>query len=234
MSSGRGSSSGGPRGGASTRWPPSWGGPQHGHAVRKAVPGWRPGRGSGGRGRPWREHKRTLARRMGAGRVRLCTRDARACAKSDTRRPIRAVARPFVHTPPIGVCKVGHEAGRMAPFLSACAHPRVPRVHKRTRRRERPGSLRVREGPTAGGPARQAEMISSSQQGLPEQPLLCRAGPAGRSTDHCATCAGLPGRIRAAPGGGALDVLRGGHGTKAFGRACITPSYSWNATLGDK
>ena len=129
--------------------------PQHGHAVRKAVPGGPPGRGSGGRSRPWREHKRTLARRMGAGRVRLCTQGARACAKSDTRRPIRAITSPFVHTPPIGVCKVGHEIGCSEPPLSACAHRRVPRVHKRTRTTgEGPGSLRAREGPTAGGPAR--------------------------------------------------------------------------------
>jgi hypothetical protein len=35
----------------------------------------------------------------------------------------------------------------------------------------------MREGPTVGGPARQSEMISSSQYGLPEQPLLCGADP---------------------------------------------------------
>ena len=104
-----------------------------------------------------RVHKRTLAWRMGAGRVRLCTRGARACAKSDTepavsrrscplvhtgaracaksdtRRPIRAITSPFVHTPPIGVCKVGHVTGRMAPLLSVCAHAAYWRVRSRTR-----------------------------------------------------------------------------------------------------
>ena len=210
-------------------------------------------------GTPARVRSRTRGGRFVRSRVRLCTRRLLACAKSDTRLAASHRSCPLVHTWRPRVCKVGHRIGRNEPFLSVCAHAAYWRVQSRTRDRqngavsvrlctpssapcaqadtttgEGPRSLRVREGPTAGGPARQAEMISSSQQGLPEQPLLCRAGPAGRSTDHCATCAGLPGRIRAAPGGGALDVLRGGHGTKAFGRACITPSYSWNATLGDK
>jgi len=58
-----------------------------------------------------------------------------------------------VHTPPIGVCTNGHDDGR-----GAWEPP-----HAR--------------GPTAGGPARQSEMISSSQHRLPEQPLLCGADP---------------------------------------------------------
>ena len=84
-----------------------------------------------------RVHKRTLARRMGAGRVRLRTRGARACAKSDTRRPIRAITSPFVHTPPIGVCKVGHEKADSGGLVSGKAHGTPARVHKRTRRRAR-------------------------------------------------------------------------------------------------
>ena len=79
-----------------------------------------------------RVHKRTLARRMGAGRVRLRTRGARACAKSDTRRPIRAFARPFVHTGRPGVCIVGREAGHTALYLSVCAHGTPRRVQSRT------------------------------------------------------------------------------------------------------
>ena len=50
-------------------------------------------------------------------------------------------------------------------------------------------------------------------------------------TDHWAACAGFPGRIHAAPGEGVLDVLRGGHGAKAFGRTCVTPGDLWNAPL---
>ena len=88
--------------------------PQHGHAVRKAVPGGPPGRGSGGRSRPWCEHKRTLARRMGAGRVRLCTQGARACAKSDTRLVVSHRFCPFVHTVECPVCTSGHDVGRGA------------------------------------------------------------------------------------------------------------------------
>ncbi len=73
------------------------------------------------------------ARRMVTGRVRLCTRDARACAFPDTRTSIRAVARPFVHTGRTRVCKVGHGIGQIAPFLSVCAHAALWRVHSRTR-----------------------------------------------------------------------------------------------------
>ena len=75
-----------------------------------------------------RVQSRTRDRRNGAVPVRLCTRDACACAKSDTRRPFRAITSPFVHTPPYRVCKVGHETGRVAPHLSACAHGTPARV----------------------------------------------------------------------------------------------------------
>ncbi len=51
----------------------------------------------------------------------------------DARMPIRAIARPLVHTGRPRVCKVGHETGRMAPFLSACAHGAPARVQSRTR-----------------------------------------------------------------------------------------------------
>ncbi len=210
-------------------------------------------------GTPARVQSRTRGGRFVRLRVRLCTRSLMACAKSDTRLAVSHRSCPLVHTGRPRVCEVGHKISRNEPFLSVCAHAAYWRVQSRTLDRqngavsvrlctpsnapcaqadtttgEGPGSLRVREGPTAGEPARQAETISSSQQGLPAQPLFRGSAPAGRSADRCATYAGLPGRIRAAPGGGALDVLRCGHGTKAFGRACVTPSYSWNATLGDK
>ena len=96
---------------------------------------------SGGRvsvcahGTPARVQSRTRGGRFVRLRVRLCTRSLMACAKSDTRLAVSHRSCPLVHTLPYGVCKVGHEIGRIAPFLSACAHRRMPRVHNRTRRR---------------------------------------------------------------------------------------------------
>ena len=75
---------------------------------------------------------RTRAGPIRAGRVRLCTRGLTACAKSDTQRPIRAIARPFVHTGRPDVCKVGREAGHTALYLSVCAHGTPKRVQSRT------------------------------------------------------------------------------------------------------
>ena len=178
---------------------------------------------------------RTRDRPYRAALVRLCTRCLMACAKSDTRLAVTSRSCPFVHTGCSGVCKVGHADADSGDRTSACAHGTPARVQSRTRDRpcraalvrlctpsnapcaqadtttgEGPARLRAREGPTAGGHARQAETISSSKQGPPEQPLLRGAVPAGRSTDHWAACASLPGRTRAAPGEGALGVLRAG------------------------
>jgi len=86
---------------------------------------------------------RTRAGPIRAGRVRLCTRGLTACADTDTQRPIRAIARPFVHTGRPGVCKVGREAGHTALYLSVCAHGTPRRVQIRTRR-GRFGRSRVR------------------------------------------------------------------------------------------
>ena len=55
-----------------------------------------------------RVRSRTRERPYRALPVRLCTRDVAACAKSDTWMPIRAIARPFVHTGLSGVCTNGH------------------------------------------------------------------------------------------------------------------------------
>ena len=108
-----------------------------------------------------RVQSRTRNRPYRAVLVRFCTRDVRACAKSDTWRPIRAVVRLFLHTLPYGVCKVGHVTSRNEPFLSACVHHRTPRLHKWARRWAKgPGRLRVREGSTADEPAWQAEKIT--------------------------------------------------------------------------
>ena len=64
----------------------------------------------------WRVQSRTRDWPYRTVLVRLCTRGDRACAKSDTKLAVTSRSCPFVHTPPIGVCKVGHETGRMAPF----------------------------------------------------------------------------------------------------------------------
>ena len=90
-----------------------------------------------------RVQSRTRNRPYRAVLVRFCTRDVRACAKSDTWRPIRAVARPLLHTLPYGVCKVGHVTSRNEPFLSACAHGTPTRVQSRTRDRPH-GAVLVR------------------------------------------------------------------------------------------
>ncbi len=84
-----------------------------------------------------RVQSRTRDRQNGTVPVRLCTRRLLACAKSDTGPAEWHSSCPFLHTGRPRVCKNGHETGRIAPPLSACAHRRVPRVHKRTRRRAR-------------------------------------------------------------------------------------------------
>ena len=91
------------------------------------------------------------ARRMVTGRVRSCTRRLIACAKSDTRRPIQAVTRPFLHTGRPCVCKVGHEISCNEPPLSACAHVGLRRVQSRTRDRQN-GTVPVRLCTRAGTP----------------------------------------------------------------------------------
>ena len=88
-------------------------------------------------GAPTRVQSRTRNRQNGTALVRLCTRCLLACAKSDTRLAVSHRSCPLVHTGRPRVCKVGHETGRMAPLLSVCTHHRMPRVHKRTRRRAR-------------------------------------------------------------------------------------------------
>ena len=87
--------------------------------------------------------KRTHARPMGTGRVRLCTHCPMACAMSDMWTAEWRRSCPFVHTGRPRVCKVGHEVGRMAPIWSVCAHATPTRVLFRTRGR-RFGRLRVR------------------------------------------------------------------------------------------
>ena len=68
----------------------------------------------------WRVQSRTRDRQNGAALVRLCTRGASACAKSDTRRLIQAVSCPEKHTGRPRVCTSGHDDGR-----GACAPARA-------------------------------------------------------------------------------------------------------------
>ena len=144
-------------------------------------------------GTPTRVQSRTQDWPYRAVLVRFCTLGARACAFPDTRRPIRAVTRPFVHTGRPRVCKVGHKIGRIAPFLSVFAHCRVPRVHKRTRRRAR----------SSGAPACASSRRPTSPRGRPkryllankgcQQPLLCGAGPVGAFRKQLDGMRGHPG-----------------------------------------
>ena len=105
---------------------------------------------------------------METGRVRLCTRGARACAKSDTGPAEWRRSCPFVHTGRYGVCKVGHETGRVAPLLSVCAHRRMPRVHKRTRRRARGlGASARSRGQRPAGPRGRPKRSLRANKGRP-------------------------------------------------------------------
>ena len=62
----------------------------------------------------WRVRGRTRDRQNGAALVRLCTRGAHACAKSDTKPAEWHRSCPFVHTTECPVCTSGHDDGRGA------------------------------------------------------------------------------------------------------------------------
>jgi hypothetical protein len=154
----------------------------------------------------------------------LCTRWLTACAKSDTGPAEWHSSCPLVHTGRPRVCKVGHETGRIAPPLSACAHRRVPRVHKRTRRRAR--GLRAsacarghRPAGTRGRPKRSLR----ANKGRPSSRLF--AGLTRRCipqiTGRHARPAGANPRCARRRSAGRL---RGGYEAKAFTRACATHS----------
>ena len=117
----------------------------------------------------------------------LCTRDAHARAKSDTRLAVSGRSCPFLHTLPYGVCFSGHAEADSGGHASVCAHGTPARVQSRTQdwpyravlvrfctlssapcaqadttTGEEFGRPGVREWSTADEPAWQAETIPSS------------------------------------------------------------------------
>ena len=145
-------------------------------------------------GAPGRVRSRTRGGRFGRLRVRLCTRGARTRAKSDTRLAVSHRSCPLVHTGRPCVCKVGHETGRVAPLLSVCAHRRVPRVHKRTRRRARGlgASARAR-GQRPAGPRGRPKRSLRADKGCPSSRFsagLTRRGAPRIAGRHARTSRG--------------------------------------------
>ena len=82
-----------------------------------------------------RVQSRTRGGRFGRSRVRKSTRDARTCAKSDTRPEDWRRSCPLVHTGRLCVCKVGHAEAVSGDYESVCAHAALSRVQRRTRDR---------------------------------------------------------------------------------------------------
>lgn len=83
-------------------------------------------------GRSCRVLNRTRLALVCRARVRLCTRNARACANTD----FKALESTFTcsekHTHDRGVCKVGHDLSLPFTNVSVYAHRSFSRVHKRT------------------------------------------------------------------------------------------------------